>query len=122
MEPLTIEALLNQVPSRIRLVRQLTKEYMATPENRVKLFAALAGSKIKTTNEEAERLLAAIADLLLHCDGSEKFDKVSLNTTIRELSKLIPNPNFGDSKVVDLDLKGLELLRESASPPEKPVG
>ncbi len=93
-----VETLLNQIPSRIRLGRQLIKEYVSSPEGRVKLFTALARSEIKTTNEEAEQLLVTIADLLLHCDGSEEFDKSSLNTTIQELSKLIPNPNFGDTK------------------------
>jgi hypothetical protein len=122
MEPLTIETLLNQIPSRIRLGRQLIKEYMSSPEKRVKLFAALAKSEIEETSEEAERLLTGIADLLLYSDGSEEFDKASLNTIIQKLSKLIPNPNFGDPKVnasIDLDLKGLERLRESANPPEK---
>jgi hypothetical protein len=100
--PPTVEDLTGLLPSRIRLSRQLMKSYLDTAENRAKLFKSMV-KPIRTlldhseiTPIAAEHFICLVTDVLLHCDGTEVFDRALLESNIRELSQYVANPEFGD--------------------------
>lgn len=98
----TIEALMEGVPTRVRLSRQLLKSYLGTASNRAKLFKSMEQpvkmllGYSEVTPRMAEYYISLITDVLLHCDGTEVFNRELLESNIRELSKHVANPEFGD--------------------------
>jgi hypothetical protein len=100
-----VESLTDLLPTRIRLSRQLLKNYLNTAEDRSKLLKSLEWN-LKTllesqeiTSLAAEHHLSLVTDILLHCDGTEVFNRALLESNIREVSKYVVNPNFGDGIV-----------------------
>jgi hypothetical protein len=100
-----IEDLTQMLPSRVRLSRELMKRYMDTSEGRSRLLASTAEPirflfiSTVPTSRDAEHYLCLLADILLHCDGTEVFDRALVAENIRGLSQYVVNPDFGGSVV-----------------------
>lgn len=97
---LTIKELTWLIPPKIRLSQELIKLYLETSEGRTKLFEVAAEQlrylfvSTVPTSRDADHYLGVLSNLLLHCDGTEVFNRETVVSNILKLSTYVPHKDY----------------------------